>query len=1229
MILNILSPRKSLNKSFLKTKPNRTDIETFKVQLAGLLKKISEDESEEFHKNLISDFLKKTYYDPRHSINTKGKNDLVIHNGENASTSVGIIIEAKSPKNKSEMLKIDDLNVKAFQELVLYYLRERITNKNLEIRNLIATNINEWYIFDANIFEKEFASNSALVKQFIEFEAGRLSGKTTDFFYKYIAEPAISAIDTEITFTHVSLKEYGALLDGDKANESKLIALFKLFSPEHLLKLPFSNDSNTLNRGFYSELLHILGLAEWKEEGKRKIGRNKEGTRNNGSILENAITQIQSLDKLSRVGQPNRFGNSTQEQLFSLGLELVITWINRVIFLKLLEAQLITYHKNDPTYSFLNIGRIKDYDDLNDLFFKVLALRPSEREAEVQDYFSKVPYLNSSLFEPTEVEHLTLFVSNLKKGKKIPILGSTVLKDEKGKKRKGELDSLEYLLEFLDSYDFASESAEQIREHNKSLINASVLGLIFENINGYKDGSFYTPGFVTMYMCRESIRRAVVQRFNEAKEWNCKTIPDVYNKIEDRQEANDIINSLRICDPAVGSGHFLVSALNELISVKNDLKILQDRDGKRLKEYHVEVVNDELIVTDEDGALFSYVPTKVESQRVQETLFYEKQTLIENCLFGVDVNPNSVKICRLRLWIELLKSAFYKANGELETLPNIDINIKSGNSLVSRFALDSNLKEALKKSKCTLSDYRVAVSTYRDAKSKDEKRAMESIIASIKAEFRSEILSNDPKYRKQKILADELYAIKSQQVLFEETAKVKRFRQGKIAKLDAALKKVNSDINTIKNNRLFEGAFEWRFEFPEVLNDDGDFLGFDVVIGNPPYISAINLKKLVSKEEYAYYKAKYSTAKGTVDMYIYFFELGVNIVRKDQFMAFISPNRFLSASYGRTLREFLLNKTSLHVIGDYSNVKVFKEASTYPVVTLLRKTPNEHELRSFTYVGARDSLRWRSFSSEELFMLNDHILGFVLSDKFEISKKIISQSEAITKCGLINATSTAAEADIFHGLINSTSGFKLINTGTIDKFCTTWGVERLNDQGVRYLTPYLPNDVIKLGQNRHSLYSKPKIIFAKIAVTPEAFFDSTGQCASINTNCIHTFSDEYSPYYVTGWVNSKLFQYLFECFFDGLKMSGGYLLYSAPNLMNMYIKNIDLEAQKDIEFEVINIMKEKLADFNADTSSREITIDQLFYKLYGLSNEEIENVERNCGKRAFDSDEDFPQVEAA
>jgi hypothetical protein len=327
--------------------------------------------------------------------------------------------------------------------LVLYYLRERITHKNLEVKHLVVTNINEWFIFDATLFDRLFAQNKNLVKQFNDFEGGRLADNKTDFFYKQIAEPFIKNISSEIEFTYFNIQDYQKpLRNEDKTDDNKLIALFKLLSPEHLLKLPFTNDSNSLDKRFYSELLHIIGLSETKQGSKKLIERNKEGERNTGSILEDAIIQLDSLEKLSRLDQPNQYGTSQQERLFNVALELSITWINRVLFLKLLEAQLITYHKGDKSYSFLNFDKIKNYDDLNSLFFQVLAKKYDERNEDVKQLFEKVPYLNSSLFEPTELEQITLFISNLKDEKTIPIIPATVLKNDQGKKRTGKLSFL-------------------------------------------------------------------------------------------------------------------------------------------------------------------------------------------------------------------------------------------------------------------------------------------------------------------------------------------------------------------------------------------------------------------------------------------------------------------------------------------------------------------------------------------------------------------------------------------------------------------------------------------------------------------------------------------------------------------------------------------------------------------------------------------------------------------
>jgi adenine-specific DNA-methyltransferase len=272
MEINLLNLRNSINKAYLKVKPNRTQIETFKKNITNLFDQIKESESEEFHKNIISEFLKNTYYSPNNYINTKGRSDLVIHNGKDSNSTVGVLFEVKKPSNKSETPTCKDINTKAFHELILYYLRERITNKNIEIKYLVITNIFEWFIFNASDFEKLFSSDKDLVKQFEDFENERLSGRNTDFFYKSIAKSFCNNLESMISVTHFDIRNFETIIkNANREDDNKLIALYKIFSPEHLLKLPFANDSNNLDKTFYNELLHIIGLEETKEGSKKLI----------------------------------------------------------------------------------------------------------------------------------------------------------------------------------------------------------------------------------------------------------------------------------------------------------------------------------------------------------------------------------------------------------------------------------------------------------------------------------------------------------------------------------------------------------------------------------------------------------------------------------------------------------------------------------------------------------------------------------------------------------------------------------------------------------------------------------------------------------------------------------------------------------------------------------------------------------------------------------------------
>lgn len=1230
MKLNQLEPRQALNKAFLKQKPNRSEIEIFKTNLSIMLSRMNDDESEEFHKNLLSDFLKDTYYKQHYFINTKGRNDLVIHNGNKASASVGVIIETKKPNNAAEMIRTDDINRKAFHELVLYYMRERITLNNLEVRHLIATNMNECFIFDSMVFDRLFAQNKAFVKKYIDFEEGRLSDNRTDYFYTQIAEPYIRNLTSEIEFTYFNINDYRKLLTKEpKHDDNKLIRLFKLLSPEHLLKLPFSNDSNTLDKAFYAELLHIMGLTEIKQGGKKLIDRHKAGSRDGASLIEEAINQLDALDKIYRLENASQYGVTKDERLFNVALELAITWINRILFLKLLEAQLIKYHKHGADahlaqeMAFLNSKKLKNYDDVNTLFFQVLARRQNNRNKDVATAFKNIPYLNSTLFEPTKLEHNTLFISNLRDDKLMSIHSQTVLKDSNGRRISGSLPTLDYLFRFLDAYDFSSEGAEEIQEENKTLINASVLGLIFEKINGYKDGSFFTPGFITMYMSRETIRRAVVQKFNDTKNWTCKTLTDVYNKIDDIVEANKIVNSIKICDPAVGSGHFLVSALNEIIAVKNDLKILQDRDGMRLKEYHVVVENDELIITDDSSRLFEYNPYSTESQRVQEALFHEKQTIIENSLFGVDINPNSVKICRLRLWIELLKNAYYIKDTamsssevpELQTLPNIDINIKIGNSLVSRFSLDSDLKQALRSSKWTIESYRIAVSTYRNAHNKEQKREMENLIATIKSDFKSEISQNDPRLKRLSKYRGELLNLTQQTSFFEMTKKEKNELDKKVKQLGNHISKLEKEVEEIKSNKIYENAFEWRFEFPEVLNDDGDFVGFDVVIGNPPYGVSI-------KGEQRKYLVENLSKVPDYEIYYWFIDKGREILKNQGNISYIIPNTILFNVFAQSYRINILDNWEVNEVLDCTDIIVFEDATVRNIVFQFTKHNSGHnkvyykdtsDIKSFNDFLDRDL----KFYFKDFMIQNIHNWGLVfrlgqdvvnLTHKINLGRIRLSLLFPETSQGLIaydkykGQSKDIIENRAFHHFENIDGAYKKWLYGEdVTRYSVNWNGMEFIDYckgianprnpkyfvGRRILIREITNPRIFASITEHELYNDPAIIIIKEG---DARFPLECLLAILNSKLATFYHFNSSPKATKG-AFPKILVYDVDNF-------------PLPELSDKY----KVDTILGLVDEILNI---KQQNPTADTSKLETKIDQLVYQLYDLTDEEIEIIEES------------------
>ncbi len=1214
--MNKTNTRKALNSAYRKHKPLRKDVTNFTSQLVECIEavKLSDDngESEEHIKSHFKDFFSNTFYKANY-VNTKERIDLAIYTDATATSDVGVIIEAKKPSNKSEFLTETNLNRKALQELLLYYLRERVDNENNNIKHLIATNGYEWYLFKAEDFYNYFYKNKSLLKEYKAFRDGLKDTTKNELFYNEIAKKYITEVEKDLPFVHLDFTK----TNFTKLSDAHLNTLFKIFSDVHLLGHAFGNDSNQLNKAFYNELLHIIGLEEVKVKGKKLISRKSEESRDYASLLENTIVILEDRDYLSQI----KSIENNEDKAFNAGLELCLTWVNRILFLKLLESQLLSYHNKDPKYRFLNASFITDYDELNDLFFSALAKKENERHPKYKEKYKDVPYLNSSLFERNTLENEAFEISALNNDE-ITLYSSTVLKDANGKRLKGKLSTLDYLFQFLDAYDFATDGKEGIEDaqETKSLINASVLGLIFEKINGYKEGSFYTPAYITMYMCKETLRRAVVQKFKEQENDQIETFEDLqsycnkYFKIDDLKRFNTIVDSLRICDPAVGSGHFLVSALNELIVIKNELGILVDAKGLPLR-CDIEIVNDELYVIDDKGALFEYNPNEKESIRIQHTLFHQKQTLIENCLFGVDINPNSVKICRLRLWIELLKNAYYTKEKTLQTLPNIDINIKCGNSLISRFNLDDDLKDAFRnkknpKLKYTFTDYKNAVAGYKEANSKERKREVLEIIEEVKDNFKSTL---DNKFIKNFEDAQYQYNLKNDQInnLKQFGEKISKAEKDRLKSLKKKVEDAYLEKEEIVNNVIFRNAFEWRFEFPEVLADDGSYIGFDAVIGNPPYGVSIKGKERVHLVNKINKVPDY-------EIYYWFIERSHQILRSKGNVSYIIPNTILFNVFAQDYRANLFNNWSINEILDCTDIDIFDEATVRTIIFQFQKE-GEHNTLYYRRTNELDSfeqLKNRAVENidKETALANNQNWSLIFKlDKsiLKLNSKIKNTSISLNSIfpeisqGLIAYDKYKGQSEAiiknraYHTLEKTKETHKKwLYGGDVKRYSLKWngkeyieydtGIANPRDPkyfiGKRILIREITNPRIYASLTDEELYNDPSVLIIK---DNEGSFDIEILLAILNSKLATYFHFKSSP-----------------------KASKG----AFPKILVYDIKNFPLpkSIKNDRLLTLVNeVIEIKNLNPEADITALEAEIDQMVYELYGLTEDEIKIVEQS------------------
>ncbi|EIJ3157887.1 class I SAM-dependent DNA methyltransferase [Campylobacter coli] len=1171
---------------------------------------------------------------------------------------IQVIVEAKLPHSK-EFFSQSKPNCKALHECILYYLRERKA-LNSSLKHIIITDFYRFYIFKADLFEELFNKNKYFKEAFENFESkNSLFKGNTDEFYKECekllsSEKYLDSITRKDLFDEPSLKgvfiDIKPILEQEKPSFSKLKPLFKIFHKDFLLSEFNPNDANSLNNAFYKELLYILGLYESKQNSKLIIAKSEESKEEQGTFY----TAINSKLK---------------EENFETILKLLILWLNRILFLKLIESNLVRFN-DDKNLKFLNFKKIPDFDKLSELFFEVLAKEKSTRK---KSEFAYLPYLNSSLFEKQSIEN-TLEISSLSNDLKLFYYKNTVLKDDKCKAKKGQVGLLEYLFEFLDSFDFGSDDEQSEILSQKELISSSVLGNVFEKLNGYKEGSFYTPSFITSYMCKESITKVVLDKFNAQFDLDAKDISELRKSLrkEDKKAQKELLNSIKICDPAVGSGHFLVSALNVMLSIYDELNLFDE-------EFYLEVQNDEILITGRKGEFIEYKrpsTPKDKAHLIQQELFHTKKDIIENNLFGVDINPNSCEITKLRLWIELLKHSFYQSFDDenyhdLKTLPNIDINIKCGNSLVSYFETGKslshypNIKERMSKYKRIVKDYKEGFYTDKNLIAKEIKNLQESFKNfCLKDKFNKEIkqLTNGANEYSKKygdFLADEHHDEKFKSFFsknmfefsFDEKVAIKEF---------ANLKKEYDNIFNLESNH----PFEWRFEFPEILDDDGNFKGFDLIIGNPPYIRQEELKEL--KPHLA---KNYKVYKGTSDIYTYFYELGFNVLKdRGGVLSYITSNKYTRAGYGGALREFLLKNVKVLEYTDLNGIKVFDSATVDTSILCFEKSKSKDN--KFKYLAlsneilktcAYDIGLYKDFAefsqnslSKESFTFSDENTS-ALKAKIErigtplkewqglnIYRGILTgyneafiittekRNEILANCKdeaekertaklirkMLRGRDIKRYSYEWAGLwvINTHNGYKNQNGEKVEVINIEYypslkkhfdefypQLEKRTDKG---LTPYNLRNCAYLDE-----FEKEKIVWNP--VSGEYLFSYIKEHIFFNNSLFMMTLDVFSLKYILAFMNSNCYKWLITLK-TNLIQTGSYAYGAKDKIERLPIPKINSKNEK-LANELINlvdeILKAKEQDKNVNTQELENKINSLVYKLYNLTEEEIKIIE--------------------
>ncbi len=733
--------------------------------------------------------------------------------------------------------------------------------------------------------------------------------------------------------------------------------------------------------------------------------------------------------------------------------------------------------------------------------------------------------------------------------------------------------------------------------------------LYFENTKAERKatGSYYTPDYIVRYIVENTVGPSIQEieesfskqvevlkrdpRYkNQSAKWKNKEL----KKHDPALKALE----LKICDPAMGSGHFLVSTVDfianrifEILTKYSDQIYFGQEPYESLLFQQIQEIRKHILEE------MDRQQVTIEKEKLEDDKVIIRRMVMKRCIFGVDLNYLAVELSKLSLWLNSFAVG--------APLSFLDHHLRWGNSLIG--ASIDGVQREMEKSifGSRFAGLLSATSAMRKVGELTDSTFFE--LEESKKDFEQALEWLSPYKRVLSIWTSHYFGNDGAKDLIDQgRIDPDRFEEDRDQLIGQDLRVVDR-ATTIEKEK---GFLHWELEFPEVFYSATGKMtnaGFDAVIGNPPYINANELNKQLSQFEKPYWRICFSSASGAYDAYVLFLEQALRLTRTGGLASLITPNKFLSAPYGVALREYLYKNAKMMRLLDASRARVFDDPSVYPVVTVFENTcPLDRYKILIETIREKDNERFSEFSfheSDNLTKLPDKIWGFLFSEYLPLIVKATQTSLSLEMCSTVRASSSATEADAYEKALTNRPGKtmkKFLNTGLINRFGNTWGIQPLVHKGHTFRTPYidLAHDVVS--DNRRAQYEKPKIIFAKIAKRIEAYLDRGGTFASANTNFV--YDSEFDLGYLLAILNSRLMSTLYQGYFGALIMSGGYFQFQAPQLRVLPIRKIDFTTPTVERKKKAEILEAMYADCRVDSAFDKINsfIDELLSKKHSL-----------------------------